>query len=142
MKENEVIEGESIVKNLIDEFTRRLSLGDADGLSELFSTEIDWFVPGSKLLPWTGQRFKREDVSGYFKTMWPHFVPGKSESILESIVISGNEAVVFGRFKHSVASTGRSFETEVALHFTVRNEKIIRMHFYEDTKAVHNAFFD
>ena len=122
-------------------FLRRLSVGDADGLSELFSDEIDWFVPGSKLLPWTGHRFKRNEVSEYFKTMWPHFVPGKSESVIENILISGNDAVVFARFRHSVANTGRSFETEVALHLTVRNDKLVRMHFYEDTKAVYDAFF-
>ena len=128
--------------NLITTFLERLTAGDADGLSDLFAVDIDWFVPGSVDLPWTGRRSKSGDVSVYFRTMWPHFIAGKSESKLEKIIIEDNDAVVFARFTHYVKSTGRGFETEAALHFTILEGKIVRMHLYEDTLAVANAFFN
>jgi hypothetical protein len=37
--------------------------------------------------------------------------PGQSGTDVERIVISGADAVVFGRLEHTAASTGRSFET-------------------------------
>jgi hypothetical protein len=52
---------------------------------------------------------------------------------VERIVISRAAAVVFGRFEHTAASTGRSFETRVALHLAVSAGKGAKLHLYEDT---------
>jgi uncharacterized protein len=142
MKKLNTEEIESITKNRISLFLERLTAGNADGLSELFAEEIDWYVPGSKDLPWTGHRSKSGDVAVYFRTMWPHFIVGKSESTLEKIIVQDNDAVVFAKFTHFVKSTGRGFETEAALHFTILEGKIVRMHLYEDTLAVSQAFFN
>lgn len=141
MKKQNTIEIESVTQKLVTDFLERLTAGDADGLSDLFAEQIDWFVPGSADLPWTGRRSKPGDVSVYFRTMWPHFLTGKSESKLEKIIIQNNEAVVFAKFTHFAKSTGRGFETEAVLHFTIREGKIVRMHLYEDTLAVSQAFF-
>jgi ketosteroid isomerase-like protein len=142
MKKTATSDNESVTKNLIISFQERLTAGDADGLSDLFAEQIDWFVPGSVDLPWTGRRSKSGDVSVYFRTMWPYFMAGKSESVLEKIIIEDSDAVIFAKFNHFAKSTGRGFETEVVLHFTVQDEKIVRMHLYEDTLAVSQAFFD
>jgi uncharacterized protein len=141
MKTQDTAEIESVTKNLITAFLERLTAADADGMSDLFAEQIDWFVPGSIDLPWTGRRFKSGDVAVYFKTMWPHFVAGKSETVLEKILIKNDDAVVFAKFTHFAKNTGRGYETEVALHFTVQHEKIVRMHLYEDTLAVSQSFF-
>jgi ketosteroid isomerase-like protein len=141
MKEEGVANSQLETKNLVTAFLERLSAADADGLSELFAEDIDWFVPGGKDLPWTGHRYKRTDIPVYFHTMWPRFVPGQSESIPEKILIAGADAVFFARFAHTSADTGRRFETEVAMHFTIQSEKIVRMYLYEDTLAVRDAFF-
>ena len=142
MKKQNVIERESETENVITSFLERTTAGDADGISDLFAEEIDWFVPGSVDLPWTGRRSKSGDVSVYFRSMWPHFIAGKSEYRPEKIIIKDHDAVVFARFAHFAKSTGRGFETEAALHFTISDGKIVRMHLYEDTLAVSKAFFD
>jgi ketosteroid isomerase-like protein len=142
MKTQDTTEIESVTKNLITAFLERLTARDADGMWDLFAEQIDWFVPGSIDLPWTGRRSKSGDVAVYFKTMWPHFAEGKSETALEKILIKNNDAVVFAKFTHFAKSTGRGFQTEVALHFTIQDEKIVRMHLYEDTLAVSQAFFN
>jgi ketosteroid isomerase-like protein len=142
MKKQNAAGSESETQNIITSFMERLASGNADGLSDLFAEEIDWFVPGSVDLPWTGRRSKAGDVNVYFRTMWPHFIAGKSESKLEKIIIKDHDAVVFARFTHFAKSTGRGFETEAALHFTIMDGKIVRMHLYEDTLAVSQAFFN
>jgi ketosteroid isomerase-like protein len=130
------------MKEIISAFLQRLSDRDADGIEQLFSEDIDWYVPGNPALPWIGYRTKKSDVAAYFQTMWPHFETGKSQTTLNKLFISGDDAVIFASFKHTAASTKRSLETPVALHLTIMNNKIIRLHLYEDTWAVSNAFFD
>jgi uncharacterized protein len=133
---------EKTTEKIVASFLVRLGEQDAERIGELFADEIDWFVPGSRTLPWTGPRSRREQVAGYFRTMWPAFVPGRSAATVDKVVIDGADAVVFSRFSHIVAKNGRRLETPAALRLTIANGQIIRMHLYEDTLAVHDAFTD
>lgn len=127
---------------VINEFFELLGAKDAAGVAELFAENIDWYVPGSDKLPWTGQRSKKHDVPEYLHTMWSAFEPGKSIVKVHTIMIDGEHAAVFSTFSHTAASTGRPFETPTAMHFTIRDGRIVTMHLYEDTAAVGQAFLD
>ena len=127
-------------EELIATFLGRLGEQDAEGIQELFADEIDWYVPGSKALPWTGSRSRREQVAEYFRTMWPAFVRGQSTATVDKIVINGDDAVVLSSFSHTVAKNGKRLKTPAAMHLTTANGQIVRMHLYEDTLAVHEAF--
>jgi uncharacterized protein len=129
---------EKRVANFLD----RLGARDAEGIGELFADDIDWFVSGSQSLPWTGARSRRKEVAEYFNTMWPAFVSGQSTVALETVVIDGGDAVIFVTFGHTVAKNGKRFTTPAALHLTVEKGQIMRMHLYEDTLAVYDAFSD
>jgi hypothetical protein len=129
-------------EELMASFMGRLGEQDADGIGELFADEIDWYVPGSKALPWTGPRSRREHVAEYFRAMWPAFVPGQSTATVDKVVINGDDAVVFSSFSHTVAKNGKRLNTPAAMHLTIANGQIVRMHLYEDTLAVHEAFRD
>ncbi|SNT61142.1 hypothetical protein SAMN05421812_11310 [Asanoa hainanensis] len=122
------------------EFLRRRSVQDARGLGELFADDIDWNVPGNPDLPWTGRRTRREQVAEYFATLWHAVVPGESSAVVNKVLVDGPDAVVLGRFAHTAGSTGKRFETLVALHLRVIEGKIVRLHLYEDTLTVSNAF--
>ena len=129
-------------EEIMASFMDRLGEQDAEGIGELFADEIDWYVPGSEALPWTGRRSRREHVAEYFRTIWPVFVSGQSTVSLGKIVIDGDDAVVFSSFSHVVAKNGKRLNTPAALHLTIGNGLIVRMHLYEDTLAVHEAFKD
>jgi ketosteroid isomerase-like protein len=129
-------------EELIASFMDRLGEQDAGGIGELFADEIDWYVPGSEALPWTGSRSRREHVAEYFRTMWPAYVPGQSTATVDKVVISGDDAVVFSRFSHTVAKNGKRLDNPAALHLTFADGQIVRMRLYEDTLAVHEAFDD
>lgn len=107
----------------------------------LFAEDIDSHVAGNPALPWTGHRSRRSEVADFFRTMWSHFEAGKSTSTLDSIVIVGDEAVIFASFAHTASSTGRAFRTPVAMHVKAGDGKIVTMRLYEDTWAVSNTFF-
>ena len=135
-------ENQTTTEKVVARFLDRLGEQDAEGIGELFADQIDWFVPGSGALPWTGSRSRREHVADYFRTLWPAFVPGQSTATVDKVVIDGDDAVVFSSFSHTVAKNGRRLETPAALHLTIANGQIVRMHLYEDTLSVHDAFAD
>lgn len=127
-------------ESVIMSFLERLGAQDAAGLGDLFAEEIDWFVPGSSDLPWTGKRTRRADVPEYFSTLWAGLEAGKSIVAPGKVLISGDDGVVFAHFTHTAKPTGRVFETPVALHLTVASGAITSLHLYEDTLAVSDAF--
>lgn len=127
-------------RTLAEEFVQRLGKQDPDGIQELFSQEIDWYVPGSDALSWTGRRTRREEVAPYFTTMWPHFVPGRSTVELKHIIADGGDVILLAVWTHAVVATGKEFTTPAAIHLTVEDARIVRMHLYEDTLTVDKAF--
>lgn len=127
---------------LLKTFLERLNAHDADGIAALFSDQIAWYVPGNKVRPWVGMGSRREHVARYFRTMWPYFEEGKTVVAPGNLVISGDDAVAFAAFTHTVESNGRSYQTQVALQLTISGSKIVRLNLYEDTWVVSGAFFD
>lgn len=121
-------------------FVERLGQQDQDGIQELFASEIDWHVPGSDTLPWTGRRTRREEVAPYFTTMWPVYVPGKSKVVLERMIVEDGDVMLLGTFTHTILASGKEFTTPSAMHLLVEDGEIVRMHLYEDTLTVDQAF--
>jgi len=126
-------------RTVAKKFVERLGKHDPDGIQELFAEEIDWHVPGSDALPWTGRRTRREEVAPYFTTMWSHFAHGRSKAVLERVIVEGGDVVLLAAFTHTVEASGKEFTTPVAMHLTVEDDRIVRMHQYEDTLTVAEA---
>lgn len=125
---------------VVNQFLRLLGAQDAEGIGELFHDEIDWYVPGDPRLPWTGKRSRREDVPPYFRTLWGALTPNASVVDVEAILVDGDNAAVFSQFSHIALATGRRFDTPSALYIVVRDERIEKLHLYEDTGVVGAAF--
>jgi ketosteroid isomerase-like protein len=129
-------------RDIIGTFLERLGQQDADGAAELFAENIDWYVPGDEALPWTGRRNERAQVAEYFRTLWPLLVAGESTVDLDAIVVDGDDAVIFSTFAHTVKKNNRPLRNPTAMRLGIDNGLIIRMHLYEDTAAVRDAFSD
>ncbi|MFG2535810.1 nuclear transport factor 2 family protein [Streptomyces sp. NPDC048511] len=127
-------------RTVAEKFVERLGRQDPEGIQELFAEEIDWYVPGSDALPWTGRRTRREEVAPYFTTMWPHFVHGRSKVLLERVIVDGGDVVLSAVWTHTVLATGKEFTTPAVIHLMVEDNRIVRMHLYEDTLTVDEAF--
>ena len=127
-------------RTVAEKFLERLGRQDPDGIQELFSEVIDWHVPGSAALPWTGPRTRREEVAPYFTTMWPHFAHDRSEVVLERVIVDGGDVVLLAVFTHTAVASGKEFTTPVAMHLGIEGGEIVRMHLYEDTLTVAEAF--
>ena len=104
-------------------------------VTELFAENIDLFIPGIPRLPWTGKRSHRSEVAPYFQSMWPTFRPGKTRANAHKLLINGNDAVALGQLTYVVKATSKRFTLAVAMHLTIENGRISRLHFYEDMLA-------
>jgi ketosteroid isomerase-like protein len=142
MSTTAAVEQHMTIREIIDAFLERLGRQEADGTAELFADDIDWYVPGAKTLPWTGRRSKRTDVAEYLRTLWANLVVSESTVDIETVLVEGDDAVVLSTFRHTVKRNGHTFTTPSAMRFHVTNGKITKMHLYEDTAAVRDAFFD
>jgi hypothetical protein len=127
-------------KDVAEQLVQRLGAGDAEGLGALFAESIDWRVPFNEKLPWTGTRSQKSDVPEYFRTLWSSLEAGKSIVEFDTILVDGDDAVLLAHFSHMAAPTGKRFDTDVAMRITVSGDKITRLHLYEDTFAVDQAF--
>ncbi|GAA4900693.1 nuclear transport factor 2 family protein [Streptomonospora salina] len=111
-------------RTVAGEFLERLGRQDPGGIQEPFAEEIDWHVPGSDALAWTGRRTRREEVAPYFTTMWPHFAHGRSEVVLERVIVDGGDVMLLAVFTHTVVATGKEFTTPAAMHLVVEDGRI------------------
>ncbi|WP_405580696.1 nuclear transport factor 2 family protein [Streptomyces sp. NBC_01190] len=128
---------EAEVRETVGTFFRLVGEGDADRVADVFAEEIDWFVPGDeKVLPWAGQRTRREQVPDYFRTLWPVFVHDESEVSVDKMLVDGPDLVAVGKSSHTVAANGRRLTTLMAFRFTVEAGRIVRFHLFEDTDLV------
>jgi uncharacterized protein len=135
--ENEVSEDpKSVATQLLEHIGTR----NLDGIKNLFADEIEWFVPGSSDLPWTGQRKLGSQAPEFFAVMWPYYAEGKSSASVKDIVADDENAIILGTFSHIIKQNNKAFTTPVALHLKVHDGKITHLQLYEDTLLISQAF--
>lgn len=134
--ENKGADARSIAIRLL----QSIGAHDLDAMKDLFADEIDWFVPGSGDLPWTGRRSRGDQAADFFAVMWPYYVEGKSSAEIRDIIADDSNAVILGSFSHVIKRNGKSFTTPIALHLKVESGRITRLQLYEDTLMIAQAF--
>ncbi|QIY68857.1 nuclear transport factor 2 family protein [Streptomyces sp. RLB1-33] len=67
-------------------------------------------------------------------------MPEKNVDDIEALLVDGDHAVMLGRFTRVAKGTGRTFMTPIAMHLQVAGDKIVKLHPYEDTLAVAEAY--
>ncbi|MEU1408702.1 nuclear transport factor 2 family protein [Streptomyces sp. NPDC005728] len=124
---------------VLDSFFEKFGAGDLPGLLELFAEKVDFRVPGSPNVPWTGTRAAKAEISEFFQ-IFPKVLTGPESFALKARIVDGPDAVVIAESVWGVLSTGKKFTNGYALHLTVEDGSIIRYHMYEDSYAIAEAF--
>jgi ketosteroid isomerase-like protein len=126
----------SIVRDVYAAFVR----GDIQSVLSAFDDQIDWKpVTGAAAhVPHAGQRRGKAAVAEFLRIVnsalqFDRFDP-------EQYVAQGDKVVALGRYSGVAAATGRSFDSEWAMVFTVRNGKIVAFQEFTDSAAVNAAW--
>jgi ketosteroid isomerase-like protein len=112
--------------------------GDIPGLLKLLHEDVDWHIKGPAEVPYFGPRRGHDGVLDFFGKLgagveFEGFAP-------QEFLAGGDHVVVIGSERARVKTTGKSFDNDWAMVFTLRDGKIVRFRSHEDTAAVAEAF--
>ncbi|MFE6162164.1 nuclear transport factor 2 family protein [Streptomyces sp. NPDC056486] len=113
--------------------------GDADGLTALFTDEVDWMLADNPGVPWIRPRSTAAECAAQSAELAAHTVPEKAGATVDTIIVEGADAVIFGRLWGTVRDTGKSFDGPFVLRLTVEDGRISRHHLYENSRSIADA---
>ncbi|KRV48859.1 ketosteroid isomerase [Wenjunlia vitaminophila] len=131
---------------VVEELLRRIGTGDPEHIAELYAERGDWKLDwpeaehGRAATPWIRHRSTRADAAAHYRELAEHHVLEDVATVIERILIDGDDAVVLGEIRQTARPTGRAYRARFALHLTVENGLVTRHHVYEDSLAVAQAF--
>lgn len=122
------------VQGLFEAFGR----GDMHALLNFVAEDVRWTIPGPANVPYFGERNAHAGVSDFFSNIgssveFERFEPREFIARDERVVVLGSER---GRVKQ----TGKTFDNDWAMVFTLRDGKVSDFFCYENTAAVSEAF--
>lgn len=112
--------------------------GDIPVILNMLAENIDWLYPGPADIPYAGRHRGREQVAQFFATIGQTAEVEQFEP--QEFTAQGDKVVVLGHERARAKPTGRSWETNWADVFTLREGKIMRIRGYYDTAAKVAAF--
>jgi ketosteroid isomerase-like protein len=127
---------------VVREFYATLERGDLPGVIELVEEEVDWQSPVTRAhrpeIPWSSIRRTKQEVSAFFKELGQNVRPEGFE--LFRIIAQNDLVVVEGKNRGTVRKTGRTYEHDWVMVFSIRDNKIVRFRHYYDTADLAGAF--
>jgi ketosteroid isomerase-like protein len=133
-------------RDVVQELLRRIGAGDPERIAELYAERVDWKLDwpepehGRTETPWIRHRAAGAEAADHFRLIAEHHVPEKADTVVERVLVDGDDAVVLGEIRQTARSTGRGYHARFALHLTVEGGLVTRHHIYEDSLAVAQAF--
>lgn len=112
--------------------------GDLESTLAMLSEDVTWNVQGAPNVPTVGTLQGKEHVKAWMLDFPKQFKPLVFE--LDRYFESGNEVIVTGRFKHLVLSTKQEVDSELAIHFAIKDGLICSYKILEDSYALYTAF--
>ncbi|WP_040378568.1 nuclear transport factor 2 family protein [Dethiobacter alkaliphilus] len=118
--------------------------GNLPDALELFAEDVDFQSPVTKNPPeeisWAKPRYSKKDVALFFKELSEKIQVKKMEAMF--FTCQNDRVIVEGRNGGVVKATGRGYEHDWVMVFTLQDEKICRARHYYDTADIVAAFRD
>ena len=110
-----------------------LGRGDIPAILDLLTDDVEWIEQGPSVIPFAGTRHGHEGVAEFFSLLDENLELEQFEP--REFVAQGDTVVVVG-FERSVSkATGHAIEQEWAHVYTLRDGKIAKGRYFEDTAA-------
>ncbi|GAA3128173.1 nuclear transport factor 2 family protein [Streptomyces rectiviolaceus] len=130
---------EDATRAAVQAFLQCRLTGDTEGLTALFTDEVDWLLAENPGVPWIRPRSTAAECAAQAAELAAHTVPEKAGATVDTILVEGADAVIFGHLWGTVRATGKSFEGPFTLRLTVENGRISRHHLYENSRSIADA---
>jgi ketosteroid isomerase-like protein len=124
----------AVVQKLYEAFGR----GDLPTILSHLAEDVTWKYLGPAEIPFGGTRHGRDQVAQFFAAIAGSLEVQDFE--VDRFIAQGDMVVALGHERMRVRATGRTYETQWAHVFTVRQGKVVEFCEYADTAAVADAF--
>ena len=121
---------------LIQDMYAAFRRGDIPQILATLTPDVQWSCEGPSAIPYTGIRTGPAEVLGFFQGL------GENDEMqleVDTFVEQGDVVASTGRFKGTVRSTGKHFDTFFGHFFTIRDGKVARFIDLIDTAALAEA---
>lgn len=112
--------------------------GDTQQLLAFLDDQVEWELPETPGVPFTGKRRGCGSVAEVFR-MQQQLLEVREFSVNEFIA-QGDKVVVLGHGAWTVKATGLNFESDWVDIFTIKDGRIVAFRDLLDTRAAGNAF--
>ena len=127
-------ENVKLVQDLYAAFGR----GDIPTILKALSSDVQWFNSGSSGIPYAGKRQGVDQVAQFFQALSDNVMVKQFEPT--EYVAQKDRVIALGNWRGQSKSTGRAFDSDWAMVWTVKNGKVTSFRGYEDTAAMVDAF--
>jgi ketosteroid isomerase-like protein len=125
-------------KRVVREFCDHFKKSNVDGLIDAMTDDATWWVNGKPhLFPSSGTKTK-EEAERMFRNMLSAYTDGLDMQIVS--IIGEGDIVAAETRSHATTRTGRVYENEYALFFTIRDGKVAKVREYTDLLHVLEVF--
>ena len=112
--------------------------GDIPTLLDNLSDNVEWFLPGEGMIPQAGAYRGRDGVARFFQTLnqtteFLAFEP-------REFIAQGDRVIALGWYRGKAKATGRSFEADWVMSFSLRDGKVLKFQEFTDTAAIAPAY--
>ncbi|MEW2392854.1 nuclear transport factor 2 family protein [Streptomyces venezuelae] len=121
---------------VVQEFLQARLAGDRERMEELFADDVDWLLAENPAVPWIRPRSTGAECAAQSEELAAHTVPEDAQASLDTFLVDGTDAVLFGHLSGTVRATGKSFAGPFALRLTVEDGRITRHHLYENSLSI------
>ncbi|MFM9371630.1 nuclear transport factor 2 family protein [Streptomyces sp. Da 82-17] len=124
-------------RTVVQEFLAARLASDAARLTELFADEVDWLLAENPNVPWIRPRATGAECAAQGAELAAYVEDAQAS--LDTLLVDGADAVLFGHVSGTVRATGRRYEGPFALRLTVEGGRITRHHLYENSLSIAEA---
>jgi len=112
--------------------------GNIPALIAAMTGDVVWQEPPGGVAPWAGTHTGHAALTEFFHQLLTQIHPIEFEP--REFIAHGDRVIVLGRYKFQAKSTGKSWETDWVMIWTLAHGKISRFQIFKDTGAEIAAF--
>ena len=124
--------------HIVQEIYAAFGRGDIPAVLEAMAPDVEFTFPDSAVIPYAGARRGPDGIAQFLLAL------DESVDIAEFVPVQfialGDDGVALGHERVTAKSTGRVFQANWAMVWSVRDGKVARIREYTDTDAIAGAF--
>jgi len=112
--------------------------GNIDAIVAAMADDIEWKEPPSGVPPFAGTRRGREQVAGFFRSLLEKVEPLQFDP--REFIVHGDRVLVLGYYRFRARPTGKLWETDWVMVWTLAGGRVAKFQIYKDSAAEVDAF--